>query len=142
MGILLCWLALLAAIGLAAASYLAFPVAAFVSFSLLVVVFSTGTMNTIIEQGGVRPVNHNTGVIDAPNLFDQGTVAFFKGLRGFIRLASGFSPVEALSTGRSITWGSLLRAVLQIVVLIGGLFAAVGMVILTKRELAVVSGKG
>jgi ABC-type transport system involved in multi-copper enzyme maturation permease subunit len=140
--ILLCWLALLAAVGLAAASYLAFPVAAFVAFSMLVVVFSTGTMNTIIEQGGVRPVNANTGVIDAPGLFDQATVAFFKGLRGFIHLASGFSPVEALSTGRSITWGTLARAVLQIVVVIGGLFAAAGMVILTRRELAVVSGKG
>jgi hypothetical protein len=32
--------------------------------------------------------------------------------------------------------------VAQIVVLLGGLFAVLGMVILTKRELAVVSGKG
>ncbi len=140
--ILLCWLALLAAVGLAAASYLAFPVAAFVSLSMLVVVFSTGTMNTIIEQGGIRPVNHETGVIDVPNVLDQLTVAFFKGVRGAIHLVTGFSPVDALSTGRSITWGTLTRAVLQIVVLIGGLFAAMGMWIFTKRELAVVSGKG
>lgn len=139
--VLLCWLALLAAVGLAASSYLAFPVACFVSFSLLIVVFSTGTMNTIIEQGGVRPVNQNTGVIDTPNPLDVATVAFFKGLRSFIQLASGFSPVEALSTGRSITWGTLIRALLQIVVLISGVFAALGIWIFTKRELAVVSGK-
>ena len=140
--ILLCWLAALAALGLAAASYLAFPVAAFVSLSLLIVVFSTGTMNTIIEQGGIRPVDHNTGLIDSPGLFDHLTVLFFAGLRGFINLARDFSPVEALSTGRSVTWGTLTRAVLQVVVLIGGLLATLGITILTKRELAVVSGKG
>lgn len=140
--ILLCWLAALAALGLAAASYLAFPVAAFVSLSLLVVVFSTGTMNTIIEQGGIRPVNHDTGIIDVPNLLDHLTVLFFASLRGFIDLARGFSPVEALSTGRSVTWGTLLQALFQIVVLIGGLLAALGITIFTKRELAVVSGKG
>lgn len=134
--IVLCWLALMGAIGLAAASLLSFPVAAFVSLSLLLVAFSTGTMNTIIEQGGIRPVNPNTGLIDEPNLFDQATVLFFKGLRGFVNLARDFAPVEALSTGRSITWGTLARAVVQIVGVMSGLFAAVGILIFHRRELA------
>ncbi len=140
--IVLCWLALMGAIGLAASSLLSFPVAAFVSLSLLWVAFSTGTMNTIIEQGGIRPVNPNTGLIDTPNLFDQATVLFFKGLRGFINLARDFAPVEALSTGRSITWGTLARAGVQIVGLMSGLFAAVGILIFNRRELALAGTRG
>lgn len=140
--IVLCWLALMGAIGLAASSLLSFPVAAFVSLSLLLVAFSTGTMNTIIEQGGIRAVNPNTGLIDTPNLFDQATVLFFKGLRGFINLARDFAPVEALSTGRSITWGTLARAVIQIVGVMSGLFAAVGILIFQRRELALAGTRG
>ncbi len=140
--IVLCWLALMAAIGLAAASLLSFPVAAFVSLSLLVVAFSTGTMNTIIEQGGVRPVNPNTGLIDAPNPFDQATVLFFRALRGYVNLARDFAPVEALSTGRSVSWGTLARAVGQIVLLMGGSFAAVGILIFNRRELALAGACG
>lgn len=140
--IVFCWLALAAAIGLAAASLLSFPVAAFVSLSLLVVAFSTGTMDTIIEQGGIRPVNSNTGVIDEPLLFDRITVTFFQGLVGFLNLAKDFAPVDALSTGRSITWGTLARAVAQIVGLMSGLFALLGITILNRRELATAQGKG
>lgn len=140
--IVLCWLALMGAIGLAASSLLSFPVAAFVSLSLLWVAFSTGTMNTIIEQGGIRPVNPNTGLIDTPNLFDQATVLFFKGLRGFINLARDFAPVEALSTGRSITWGTLARAGVQIVGLMSGVFAAAGILIFNRRELGLAGTRG
>ena len=140
--IVFCWLALTAAIGLAAASLLSFPVAAFVSLSLLVVAFSTGTMDTIIEQGGIRPVNANTGVIDEPLLFDRVTVAFFQGLVGFLNLAKDFAPVDALSTGRSITWGTLARAGAQIVGVMGGLFALLGITIFNRRELATAQGKG
>ncbi len=138
--VIFCWLALLAAVGLAAASYMSFPVAAFVSLALLVVVFSSGTMNTIIEQGGIREVNHNTGVIDVPNIFDQATVWFFKGLLILVNLVKDFSPVDALSSGRSITWGTLARAVGQIVLLAGGLVAAFGIGIFNRRELATAQG--
>lgn len=139
--IVFCWLALIATVGLATASLLSFPVAAFVSLSLLAVVFSTGTMDTIVEQGGIRPVNANTGVIDEPNLFDRATVSLFKGILGFINLARDFAPVDALSTGRSITWGTLGRAVAQIVLVMGGLFAAIGIVIFNRRELATAQGR-
>ncbi len=140
--IVLCWLALLGALGLTASSVLSFPVAAFVSLALLLVAFSTGTMNTIIEQGGIRPVNPNTGLIDEPNLFDQATVLAFRGLRGFINLARDFAPVEALSAGRSVTWGTLARAVLQIVGLMSGVFAAAGIALFQRRELALAGTRG
>ncbi len=139
--IVLCWLGLLAAIGLAAASFLSFPVAAFVSLSVLLLSFSTGTMSSVIEQGSVREVDHETGRVANPNLFDAVTVTFFKGTLAIVNLVRGFSPVDSLSTGRSITWGQLIRSVTQIVVMMGGLFAAIGMTTLTRRELATAQGK-
>jgi len=44
LGIIFCWMALLAALGLAAASFLSFPVAAFFSLSLLTMALSSGTL--------------------------------------------------------------------------------------------------
>jgi len=140
--ILLCWLALLAAIGLAAASFLSFPVAAFVALSLLIVSFSTGTMNTIVEQGTILAVNPDTGTVDEPTLFDTAAVLAFKGLLALVNMVRGFSPIDSLSTGRSITWWQLGRALGQIVLLAGGVFAALGMTIFTRRELATAGQQG
>jgi hypothetical protein len=53
LGVILCWLALLAAIGLAAASFMSFPVAAFFSLSLLVVALSSNTMSTVVAETGM-----------------------------------------------------------------------------------------
>src|SRR5262249_43839027 len=60
LSIIFFWLAFLAAIGLAASSFLSFPVAAFVSTAVLVVGFSSGTISQVIEQGTIGAVNHET----------------------------------------------------------------------------------
>jgi len=135
-GILFCWLALLAAIGLAAASFLSFPVAAFFSLGVLIVAFSTGTMNQVIEQGTIREVNSSTGQVEHAIWFDYATVAVFKGLLFAVNLVQEFSPIDLLSSGRSITWGQLARAVAQIILVMGGLFALIGITAFTRRELA------
>ncbi len=140
LGIILCWLALLAAVGLASASFLTFPVAAFVSLSLLIIGFSTGTLKQVIEEGGVSGVNHETGRVDAPALIDRVALPVFQGMLTVINLVQGFSPIDSLSTGRSVTWGQLALAGLQIVVLMGGIFAAVGIGTFTRRELATAEG--
>jgi ABC-type transport system involved in multi-copper enzyme maturation permease subunit len=139
-GIIFCWLALLAAVGLAAASFLSFPVAAFFSLGVLIVAFSTGTMNQVIEQGTIRQVNPNTGEVDQAVWFDHATVAVFKGMLFAVNLVRDFSPIDLLSTGRSITWGQLARAVAQIILLIGGVFALIGVTAFTRRELATAQG--
>ncbi len=101
LGIIFCWMALLAALGLAAASFLSFPVAAFFSLAMLVVVFSSGTLADAVESGTV--VRRQRG--DRRN----GT---FGGGRGAdpdvqrhsgrdVRLVENFSPIDALSTGRA-----------------------------------------
>jgi hypothetical protein len=140
LGILLCWLALLAAIGLSAASFLSFPVAAFVSLGILVVGLSSGTVKQVVEEGGIAAVNHETGHVDNPTLVDLIALPFFRGLLTVINLVQDFSPIDALSTGRSVSWGELGRAVAQVILLMGGLFAAIGIVGFTRRELATAQG--
>ncbi|HVR36460.1 MAG TPA: DUF2628 domain-containing protein [Methylomirabilota bacterium] len=138
--ILFCWLGLLASLGLAAASRLSFPVAAFFSLGVLIVAFSTGTMNQVIQEGGILGINPDTGYILQPDLIDQIAVGIFQALLAVINLVRGFSPIDALSTGRSITWGELAAAISQIVLLLGGLFAAVGITLFNRRELATAQG--
>lgn len=140
MGIILCWLGLLTAIGLAAASFLSFPVAAFLALSILFVGLSHKTLSLVVEQGGVTGVNHDTGRIDAPGAFDRAVVALFAAALKTVNVVQDFSPIDYLSTGRSITWYQLGRAMLQIVFGLGGLFAAAGITLFTRRELATAQG--
>jgi hypothetical protein len=135
-GIIFCWLALLAAVGLAAASFLSFPVAAFFALGVLIIAFSTGTMNQIIEEGTIRAVDPNTGRVAEANWFDHGTVAFFRCALWTVELVRSFSPIDSLSTGRSIGWDQLARAVGQVIFLAGGLFALIGIAAFSRRELA------
>jgi|SRR5438477_795106 len=133
--IILCWLALLSAIGLAAASFLSFPVAAFFSVSLLVLGLSSGTLSSVVSEGTVLGLNHETGAASA-SWIDAILIPLFRVMLKVVNLVEGFSPVDSLSTGRSITWGQLALAFGQIVVLLGGFFAVIGIITFTRRELA------
>ena len=64
----------------------------------------------------------------------------FKGVLTVVNLANSFSPVEALSTGRSITWSELGEAFFQIVVLLGGGMSILGIILFSRRELATAQG--
>jgi hypothetical protein len=140
LGIIGCWLALLATIGLAASSFLSFPVAAFLSLGLLFIGLSSGTVKQVVEEGGVAGINPNSGHIDAPDIIDRVAVPFFSGLLKVINLVQGFSPIDSLSTGRSVSWAQLSLAIAQIVLLLGGIFSAVGIITFTRRELATAQG--
>ncbi len=140
LGIVCCWLALLATIGLAASSFLSFPVAAFLSLGLLMIGLSSGTVKQVVEEGGIAGINPNTGYIDKPDIVDRVAVPVFRGLLTVINLVQGFSPIDSLSTGRSVTWGQLGLAITQIVLLLGGIFSAIGIITFTRRELATAQG--
>ncbi len=139
LGVIFCWMALLATIGLASASFLSFPVAAFCSLGLLTMAFSTGTLATAVEEGTLMGYDHEGGPA-AATIVDQVLIPVFSGALKVINLAKDFSPIDSLSTGRSITWGQLARAVGQIVVLLGGIIGAIGVVIFSRRELATAQG--
>lgn len=140
LGIIFCWLALLTAIGLTAGSFLSFPVAAFCALGVLLVSSSTGTLNQIIYERGITGADPNTGRVEEPTLLDEASAGLARGLLWTINLVRDFSPIDSLSTGRSVTWGQLTRAVAQIVVLMGGLFAVIGITLFNRRELAIAQG--
>jgi hypothetical protein len=133
--VILCWLGLLAAIGLAAASFLSFPVAAFLATTILVLGLSTGTLRTVVEDRTVLGFEHDSNERLYP-AFDALMLPVFQALLWLVNLVQQFSPIDAVSSGRSITWGELARAVALVVVLMGGAFAAVGITTFTRRELA------
>ena len=139
LGIILCWMALLSAIGLAAASYLSFPVAAFFSVGILTMAFSTTTLTNVVEQGSIMAPDSETGARPT-SVADVVIVPFFAGALKVINLARSFSPVDSLSSGRSITWEELGLAFSQIVLVLGGFFAAVGILGFNRRELATAQG--
>lgn len=136
MMVILCWIAFIAVIGLAASSFLSFPVAAFVSISLLIIGFSGGTLSQVIEQGGISGVNHETGMKDQSSSLDQVAITASKAFLSVINLVKDFSPISFLSTGRSVTPGMVAQAFVQIVMVMGGLFAALGIWAFYKVELA------
>jgi hypothetical protein len=139
LAIILCWLGLIAALGLTAASFLSFPVAAFFCGTLLFVASSGNTLSSIVSEGGIMSADHETGAL-SPSWIDVILLPAFKGMLKIIDLVQGFSPVEALSTGRSITWGQLGSAFTHIILLMGGLLAIAGITMFTRRELATAQG--
>jgi hypothetical protein len=135
LGIIFCWMALLAALGLAAASFLSFPVAAFLALGVLTMALCSGTIANAVSDGTLMGYNSETGR-SGSSILDGVAIPTLRGILEVIRLAKDFSPIDALSTGRSITWGELGRAFGQIVLLLGGLLALAGMSIFSRRELA------
>lgn len=138
LGIILCWMALLSAVGLACASFLSFPVAAFCSLAVLTVALSSGTLSNVVSEGSVLGTNSDSSQAakTAETALDTVVLPAFRGALAVIDLAEKFSPIDSLSTGRSITWGTLGLAFAQIVLLLGGIAAGFGMIVFTRRELA------
>lgn len=139
LGILFCWTALFATLGLAAASFLSFPVAAFVSLAVLAMSLSTGTLAAVVEQGTVMGMDEETGIVGS-SIIDRVAVPVFDAILKLINLAKDFSPVDALSTGRSIPWTTLGRAFAQMVLLLGGVLAGFGIWMFSRREIATAQG--
>jgi hypothetical protein len=139
LGIIFCWMGVLAALGLASASFLSFPVAAFFSLGVLTMVLCSGTMANAVEEGTIVNYNAEKGT-KGWTPADMVVLPMFKVALKVIGLAKDFSPVDALSTGRAITWEQLALAFAQIVLVLGGLLAAFGMTVFTRRELATAQG--
>ena len=70
------------------------------------------------------------------SVVDLVAIPVFRAVLEVINLAKNFSPIDSLSTGRSVTWGELGRAFGQIVLLLGGGIGLIGIIIFSRRELA------
>jgi hypothetical protein len=131
------WLALLTALGLAAASFLSFPVAAFFSFTVLLIVLSSGTFSMAVQDGYAISYPDTT---TTTRVLNEGLMRFSKAVLAVVHVVQTFSPVDALSTGRSITWAQLARGFGQVVLLMGGLLGLAGIYLFSRRELATAQG--
>jgi hypothetical protein len=136
---LFCWLALLAAIGLAMASFLSFPVASFASLGLLMMGLSSSVVSSVVEQGTILGYDAAKGGYGHSPV-DLIVVPIFQMALKVINLVESFSPIDSLSSGMSITWHDLALAVTQIVLLLGGFFCVLGIILFTRRELATAQG--
>lgn len=134
--VIACWLGLLAAIGLCAAAKLQFNVAAFVSFSILLVGLSGGTLKQVVEQGGIIGVSSESGTVTQPTLLNQASLRFYGGAKWVLDQITGVDPIDALSSGRNLSWSRIALAVFEILGVAGGFFAAVGIRVFIRRELA------
>ena len=139
LGIIFCWMALLAALGLMAASFLSFPVATFFALAMLVVGLSGDTLAESVDSGSVAAGNEETGQA-GHSAADMVLIPAFKGVLAVISLVKNFSPIDAMSSGRSITWGELGAAFAQIVLLLGGVLGIIGVILFNRRELATAQG--
>lgn len=138
LAVILCWMALLAALGLAAASFLSFPVAAFCSLAVLVLSLSGGTLSNVVSEGTVLGTDENG--VKTSAAVDYVMVPVFEGVLKVINLVQQFSPVDSLSTGREISWRELGRAAAEIVLLLGGILGVFGVIVFQRRELATAQG--
>jgi hypothetical protein len=71
---------------------------------------------------------------------DLVAIPVFRRVLQVINLAKDFSPIDSLSTGRSISWTALALAFSQIVLLLGGILSVFGIIVFTRRELATARG--
>jgi len=135
LGIIFCWMGLLAALGLMAASFLTFPVAAFFSLAMLLVVFSSSTLAETVDSGSVAAGDEEKGIA-GHSVLDVVLIPAFKQMLMVIDLVKHYSPIDDLSSGHSITWGQLGTAFCVIVLGIGGVFSLLGIYLFHRRELA------
>ena len=135
LAIIMCWLGLLTALGLTASSFMAFPTAAFVSLSMLILVFSGPLMAEVVDDGTImQTANTQEGTLDK-SFVDWYALPVFKFWLYCMEPITGLSPIDSLSSGRSISWGTLGKSYL-FTLIIGGTMSGLGMVVFTKRQLA------
>ena len=134
MAVVFCWLGILGAMGLAMASFMEFPMAAFTCIGLLVISLCTGLMQEVVDDGGLRQT-YTLGKRNE-NIMDTFSIVAFKVLTSIISPLKDYSPITSLSEGRSITWGMLGKAYLVVWGLGGGVFMVFGMGVFSQRELA------
>jgi hypothetical protein len=133
-GVLWVKLAFLAMVGLAAGTFLSFPVAALVAIGVFVIAEGTPFLARSLE-------NYSS-------FTQEGEVIYFNvvietiasGVAWVFRTYGNLRPVERLVQGELLEWGMVGRAVGVLSAWTAGLYAA-GVAILRRRELAIYSGQ-
>jgi hypothetical protein len=102
-------------------------------------VLSSGTIAGAISDGSILGFNSESGV-KGYSILDGIILPLFSVALHLINIAKDFSPIDSLSSGRTITWLQLARAFGQIVFVLGGPLVLFGIFVFTRRELATAQG--
>ena len=147
LAIIFCWFGLLAALGLTAASFMSFSMAAFACIGLLIVVMSGGMLKEVVKDRTIFTSAHSEetktemGWTKVKAIVDVVMVSIYAVLLQVIQAVEDYSPIESLSSGRSITWGQLAKAYGLMWFVLGGIISTIGIITFTRRELATAQGK-
>ena len=96
-------------------------------------------MANAVEEGTIANYNAEKGT-KGHSPADIVVIPAFRGILWLINRVKQFSPIDSLSTGRSITWEQLSLAFSQIVLFLGGIIGLFGIIVFTRRELATAQG--
>lgn len=135
MALLFCWIGVLAAMGLAAASFMSFSMAAFACMGLLIASFSTPLLKEVVKDSTIMQSHSHEGKRNT-SLLDKFAIPSFQLLLTVMEPIKDYSPIESLSAGRSITWGQLSKAYFFVWGVCGGVMACFGMIVFHFKELA------
>ncbi len=137
-------LAFLAALGICCATFLSFPVACLLAFT----VFAGGMLGPYLAES-LEYYGHDTTGLDWSDFGMVLQVAFewvtanIAGAVVFLLSSFGeYRPTQKLVEGRLIEWSSVGIGFLKLAVLWSGLAMLVGYTVLRKRQLAIYSGQG
>ncbi len=135
MALLFCWIGVLAAMGLAAASFMSFSMAAFACMGLLIASFSTPLLKEVVKDSTIMQSHSHDGKRNT-SLLDKFAIPAFQLLLTVMEPIKDYSPIESLSAGRSITWGQLQKAYFFVWGICGGAMACFGIVVFQRKQLA------
>jgi hypothetical protein len=131
-----CHLAFLAALGVSAGSMFSMPVAALFSAYTMVLLKST----PYIQAMATRTVYYGSLAEDhAPSLLDLATGAFFRVVNLVVSPLQMPNALDVLGIGQVVPWSWVAGALMIKVVVYGTVVAAVGTLILRRRELGLPS---
>lgn len=126
-------LAFLAALGLTAGCLLSMPVAVFVAFFIMVVLASSGYVQTVAKSGEFF-VPHESGEI-VPSSLDKAILSMFRAMNGVTQPLLELDPVPRLTEGRRLGWGLTAQAAGWLVGFYTSLTALIGIALFNRREL-------
>jgi hypothetical protein len=143
------WLKLsfLAALGIACATFLSFPVACLLSFTIFISGMLGPFLASSLEYYGWAETEASK--MDWTNInlvllwiFEKSTAAIAETIVFFFSSFGEYRPTQNLVEGRLIPWSAVGYGFLKLGLLWSGLAMAIGFLVLRRRELAIYSGQG
>ena len=135
LGILLAWLGIFAALGLFAAGFMSFPMAAFSCLAVLGISLFSPVMKEVLDDGTIMNT-YTLGERDR-SVVDWYAIPAFTLLVTLIDPVKDYSPISSLAEGESVTWGELAKAYSFIWGVSGWLLGLFGAIIFSRRQLAI-----